>query len=162
MEATSDTIYMFSRVKCCSEVWEQTFLGDFVLCWTYKLCQRLPPLPLPIKFRGVRKILNQLGFWCCVLCLQPAPAKAQLLYQLIVWNYSWCKIFQTPRNFIGGGSGGNLWHNLYVQQSTCDIGNLRISFSKPLSIMHIEYTPRRKGISFKETKTSSQDRRTIG
>ena len=55
-----------------------------VLCWTYKLCQRLPPLPLPIKFRGVRKILNQLGFWCCVLCLQPAPAKAQLLYQLIV------------------------------------------------------------------------------
>ena len=89
-----------------------------VLCWTYKLCQRLPPLPLPIKFRGVRKILNQLGFWCCVLCLQPAPAKAQLLYQLIVWNYSWCKIFQTPRNFIGGGSGGNLWHNLYVQQST--------------------------------------------
>ena len=29
-------------------------------CWTYKLCQRLPPLPPPIKFRGVWKILHQL------------------------------------------------------------------------------------------------------
>ena len=27
---------------------------------TYKLCQRLPPLPPPIKFRGVWKILHQL------------------------------------------------------------------------------------------------------
>ena len=31
-----------------------------LLCWTYKLCQRLLPLPLPIKFRGVWKILHQL------------------------------------------------------------------------------------------------------